>query len=120
MAASEKTRFQSGNVSTFVASSLRVREADKYTEIEKYLRLRGRNFVFEYHLPGTRRIYDIAILDYKIFIELDEKHHRNDFWNDAEKDVIAGQQGWLVYRIDMTGYTKPYPVEPILNIVRGL
>ncbi len=109
--ASSGTRFQSKVVTEANASALRSREWSKYTSVDSYLLCHEYNYQFEYLLPGTNFIYDLVIFDKKLLIEFDEIYHKNNVAADEIKTAAAKQQGWKLYRIDVSNNTIPYNYE---------
>ena len=103
------SRFTKHETLEVVANALRAREWHKYTEIDSILTLMERDYQFEYNLPGTRFIYDLAIFDSRLLIEFDEKYHLSIKKQDAVKDLAAIENGWELIRIDVRELQAPYP-----------
>lgn len=112
LAASKDTRFTSDNLDS-VSNSLRVREWGKYDLLHHYLLTCCISHTFEYTLPNTRWIYDLAIHDLNLLIEFDESYHSHTVQRDYEKDKAANEQGWHIVRIDVRSATIPYSVDLI-------
>lgn len=108
--ANKKTRFVTGSLNTS-DDGLRVREWDKYDTIHQMLSGLSIPHLFEYHIPGTHCVYDLALFDMWVLVEFDEPHHRKQKARDRddEKDLVARQNGWSVFRIDTGGLVAPYP-----------
>lgn len=85
------------------AKGLRKREAWKYKKIQAALNKKGVNFISEYPLIGTKYIFDLALVDSKIFIEFDSKYHKNkrQLPVDEDKEKMAKEHGWAVIRKSM-------------------
>ena len=77
------------------------RENWKYQEIQKYLTELGVKHEFEYVLGNY--IYDLALTDVKILYEFDGKEHNLKY--NREKDKLAVQQGWKLYRVPIKSNT---------------
>jgi very-short-patch-repair endonuclease len=84
-----------------IAAGLRVRESWKYEQIKQELLNKHETFEFEYVLPGGNYIYDLALLDKKIFVEFDSPYHKEakSKERDIKKDIYAEKFGWKVIRI---------------------
>lgn len=82
-----------------VANSLRVREAWKYSSIKNFLDKSNIRHQFEF--PCGSGIFDLALLDLKIFVEFDGPYHRNKTIEkiDNKKIIDAKNFGWNVIRI---------------------
>ena len=78
-------------------------ECWKYEKIDKILKDKNINYKFEYPMIGNDKlyIYDLALIDKKIIIEFDEKHHNDTRQRkiDAIKNEIAITSGWEIKRI---------------------
>ena len=112
-----KNYFTSNNLDE-IASGLRVREWDKYNNIHFFLISLSIPHLFEFNLPGTRWIFDLVLFDLNLFVEFDERYHCGNVEEDRMKDNDADLLGWNVYRINVIGVKKPYPVELISFIDR--
>lgn len=106
---SSNTRITSDNCLPSVASRLRSREWKKYEELDGFLLLMEFEYQFEFHLPDTRFIYDLAVFNKRLLIEFDEEYHRYNTKSDDEKDQAAIDQGWEIVRIDVRDFEAPYP-----------
>ena len=100
---------------------MKIRERDKYKEIEKYLVSANILHEFEFRLEekGALRIYDLALLNHNVFIEFDGKYHRckAQRQDDIFKDTFAKKQGWSVYRIETDG---EIPKEKVISVIKTL
>lgn len=83
------------------AKAQRAREAWKYVDLRGYLESTGQQFTFEYPLPGTSYIYDLALPDSGILVEFDSRHHASSTQreNDHKKDLAAALVGWQLVRV---------------------
>lgn len=117
IAGSEQTRFVSnqGHL-TVVANSLRAREWGKYENLHSYLLCHEEAHQFEYNIPGTRFIYDLALFEPRTLIEFDEPHHAYRKNNDTEKDKAAVENGWALLRIDVTGFELPFAADILKRV----
>jgi len=86
------------------ASALRSRESWKYTVLRGYLESIDLHFQFEYHLPDTPYIYDLALLDSMILVEFDGEYHNYPARRekDLKKDEAAYQSGWRLVRVPVS------------------
>lgn len=84
-----------------IAMGLRTREGWKYAEVRKLLEAAAQHHTFEWVLPGTDHIFDLAIHARQCLIEFDGAYHTNPLQKTADqvKDQAALQQGWAVTRI---------------------
>jgi very-short-patch-repair endonuclease/endogenous inhibitor of DNA gyrase (YacG/DUF329 family) len=78
---------------------LKKREAWKYINVKKHLENLNENFEFEYRMKDY--IYDLALIDKKIFIEFDGPDHDGlvQVERDLLKNKVANKNGWQVKRI---------------------
>ena len=83
-----------------IAKGLRRREWHKYKDIDKILNTLDIKHQFEYSMQEIG-IFDLAIFEQKILIELDGKYHNNLKQKkvDDNKDALAKIVGWDVVRI---------------------
>jgi very-short-patch-repair endonuclease len=92
---------KSNNIGTIesIANSLRVREDWKYSLIKSFLNKSNIRYQFEF--PCGSGIFDLALLDLKIFVEFDGPYHRNTTIKkiDDKKVIDAKNFGWNVVRI---------------------
>ncbi len=79
--------------------ALKKREAWKYVNVKKSLESLNENFEFEYRMEDY--IYDLALLDRKVFIEFDGPDHDGSVQieKDLLKNEVANKNGWQVQRI---------------------
>jgi len=72
-----------------ISDGLRTREAWKYKELESYLKSRGEPYKFEFVLPDTRHIFDLALPRLTVLIEFDGRYHRLEKQanRDSKKDI---------------------------------
>lgn len=112
IAGSINTRFIAGSLNT-ADDGLRVREWNKYDAIHRFLWSLSILHLFEYHIPGTNYVYDLALFDMCVLVEFDEAHHRKAkaMISDKNKDMVAQQNGWNVCRIDTANQAIPYSPE---------
>lgn len=115
--ASINTRWKSGTSLFFIPDALRKREWYKYESLYSYLLCHEEEHQFEYLLPGTNHIFDLSIPRKRTLIEFDEIYHRSRTEEDNNRDQIANQLGWNVYRIDVAKIAPPYPYELIFPIM---
>lgn len=94
------SNLEKGRELSSVASTLRKREAWKYTKIRIALDLMEVSYLFEYPLEG--RIFDLALLDKKILVEFDGLYHKSEEQVEIDqlKNKIASEQGWVIERIE--------------------
>jgi hypothetical protein len=84
--------------------ALKTREAWKYVLLKEVLESEGVLHEFEFLLPGTRRVYDLALLADKTLVEFDgPKGH--GYEDDRVKDRLAREAGWGVLRIPVPANT---------------
>ncbi len=92
-----------GNINTIqvIADGLRSREWRKYVKLDAYLRRKKVAHAFEFPLPSTRCIFDLALVDLKILVEFDGPHHSSsrNRRTDQKKDSVAKRRGWRVVRV---------------------
>lgn len=71
---------------------------------------------FEYHLPNTGWIFDLALFDLGVLVEFDERYHFTIVQRDSDalKDSVAQELGWEVCRVNTNGMKAPYPIK-LLN-----
>jgi very-short-patch-repair endonuclease len=90
-----------GNINTTDARAkgLRIREAWKYSLIKEFFDKSGIRYQFEF--PCGSGIFDLALLDLKIFVEFDGPYHNdgNIEQQDNKKTIEAKNFGWNVIRI---------------------
>lgn len=102
------------------ASSLRNREKWKYSKIERFLIAKGISYKFEFLLPDSKFIYDLALLDAKLLIEFDASYHTGrQLITDHEKERLAYNLGWKVVRIP-TKTNHIFPAVIIKNLCQTL
>jgi len=79
--------------------ALKKREAWKYINVKKCLESLNENFEFEYRMEDC--IYDLALMDRKLFIEFDGPDHDGpvQIERDSLKNKVANKNGWQVKRI---------------------
>ncbi len=111
-----KSRFSHDNLDK-VANSLRVREWSKYDLVHHYLLICSISHSFEYSLPNTRWIYDLAIHDLSLLIEFDESYHKSIVDLDIAKEQDANKEGWNLVRVDVTKESIPYSPNLIKNLL---
>lgn len=92
-----------------IASVLRVREAWKYAMLREFLENVREDHIFEYVLPDTNCIYDLALPKRKILVEFDAYHHASNKKRDAEKDEVAKNNGWGIMRITTSSHSVIHP-----------
>ncbi|EKD89727.1 MAG: hypothetical protein ACD_33C00002G0019 [uncultured bacterium] len=112
----KKNHFSKDNIQ-HIASGLRSREWNKYIEIYYYLKDKNISHIFEYNLPNTRYIYDLALFDLKLLIEFDEYYHISNTEVDKNKDLMAIKTGWKIKRIKINSKIKPYPVDLVMQFL---
>lgn len=80
---------------------LRKREMWKYERIKELLENKNIKHIFEYPLENAYHIFDLALMDYKIFIEFDGADHNYDpqIAVDNIKTEEAYKEGWTVIRV---------------------
>ena len=86
---------------TNISKLLKVREAWKYENIKSYLDSIDANYEFEYLID--KYVFDLALFDYKTFIEFDGSYHKQDYQQqetDKLKAETASKLGWKVIRVD--------------------
>lgn len=90
--------------STDAAACLKKREAWKYVKIKALLESKGEPHEFDYALPGTSSIYDLALFEQKLLIEFDGPSHNFSGQQvlDIVKDQVARLHGWDVLRIPVS------------------
>jgi len=83
-----------------IARGLRTRENWKYVELEKFLKYKEEEFVFEYVVGEG--IFDLALPDKKILIEFDGRYHGSSKQSqvDLRKEASAHKEGWQIIRIN--------------------
>jgi very-short-patch-repair endonuclease len=108
-------------ITLITSNSLRVREWEKYDSLHRYLLYSDVPHHFEYVIPGTNRVYDLALFDLSLLIEFDESHHNsiNYILDDIDKDNIARQNGWNIIRIKVELWMKPFPINLISQIIES-
>ena len=104
-----------------IAAGLRVREWDKYTLLSSVLNELKIDHCFEYVLPNTNYIFDLALFDKKLLIEFDGKYHE---WEkqrivDKQKSDIALVHGWQVVRINSEEKGAIHPESIMKFIPKG-
>jgi len=79
--------------------ALKKREAWKYVNVKNSLEDLNENFEFEYRMEDY--IYDLALIDRKIFIEFDGPDHDGPVQTERDllKSEFANKNGWEVKRI---------------------
>jgi very-short-patch-repair endonuclease len=98
------------------AETLRKREDWKYVKVKNLLTFLGENFEFEYSIPPY--VFDLCLLDRKLFIEFDGAYHSGkQLLIDAAKQKIAEKNGWKILRIKVSTNTivDPEFLYKILN-----
>jgi len=85
-----------------IANTLRNREWWKYEKLYSYLTTLNIPHQFEY--PIDNNIHDLALINKKIIIEFDGREHGSKEYlsNDSQRDKKAQDQGWIVYRINVS------------------
>ena len=85
--------------SKFACTALKSREAWKYAEIKTYLD--SLNVAYEFEYLVDKYIFDLALFDYKIFIEFDSDYHNSTDQQiiDMDKEQTAQRIGWKVIHI---------------------
>lgn len=83
------------------AKVLRKREAWKYRDLQHLLVFAGEEYQFEFALPETRHIFDLALVARKVLVEFDGAYHASpqQAAADVEKTAVAEEAGWRVVRI---------------------
>ena len=81
-----------------VDETLRRRELWKYKKLISFFEFKKENFKFEYNINDY--VYDLALIERKIFIEFDAINHLHpqQMLIDNEKDKLAEEHGWKVIR----------------------
>ena len=81
--------------------SLHIRECWKYEKLKSFLSVLKESYEFEY--PMGSYVYDLALVDRKIFIEFDGTYHSGSKQKevDEQKNLCAKISGWEIYRIDV-------------------
>jgi very-short-patch-repair endonuclease len=81
-----------------VEETLKLREAWKYVKLKEFLEFQKECFEFEYRLEDY--VFDLALIERKIFVEFDSVYHgsRDQIDIDTAKDVCAIKNGWKVIR----------------------
>jgi very-short-patch-repair endonuclease len=92
--------------------ALKRREAWKYERIKRFLERIKIPYEFEFMLPGTVKVFDLALPTLKTLIEFDGPNHKYLHVEDAYKTKIAYTQGWDVIRIPV----KPSTVIPLHKV----
>jgi very-short-patch-repair endonuclease/ribosomal protein L33 len=96
-----KNCYKSNNIGSIdsIAKGLRIREAWKYSLIKSFLDKSNIRYQFEF--PCGSGIFDLALLDLKVFIEFDGPYHNYEKIEqiDNKKTVDAKNFGWSVVRI---------------------
>jgi len=91
------------NINTIqsIANGLRVREWRKYEKLDAYLKRKKVVHVFEFPLPRTRYIFDLALVGLKTLVEFDGIYHKSmgQVKTDQQKDAVAKRRGWRVVRV---------------------
>lgn len=98
---------------------LKTREGWKYEEIKSYLDYANINYEFEYLVD--KYVFDLALFDYKIFIEFDSDYHLNSHQQEIDKlkRETATKLGWSVIHID-TDSNAVLPSSLISSIIQDL
>lgn len=87
-----------------IARLMKKREGWKYVELEALLKSLDINHEFEFLLPSTNYIYDLALFDQKLLIEFDGPDHKGlkQIAKDKVKEMVATVSGaWNVVRIEV-------------------
>lgn len=116
-AVGKKKNFSSMSAIHSIAKGLRTREWWKYIDLDAYLKRKKIAHVFEFSIPQTRRIFDLALVDLKVLVEFDGGEHScaRQRKIDHQKDSLAKRRGWRVVRIPDHG--KVLPPRSIKNLI---
>ena len=91
-----------------IARSLCTREGPRYQRLSRLLVRHGVSHRFEYNLPGTSVIFDLAIKDQgsKYLVEFDSAYHSEDVVRvkDHKKTRVGEKLGWKVIRISCPAF----------------
>ena len=98
---------------------LKKREAWKYQDIKSWLDKQSINHEFEYLV--NKYIFDLALFDYKTFIEFDSDYHLSDEQKviDESKAQTARNIGWDVIHV-ATDYSVVLPASSVIDIIENL
>lgn len=90
-----------------ISKGLRNREWWKYVDIDLKLKTLNLCYEFEYALPNTHYIFDLAVHSNKNLFEFDGSEHRSTKQKEVDivRDMEAKLQGWEVYHIDVESNT---------------
>lgn len=101
---------QSGEIR---AAALRSRESWKYVAVQNDLIKNHVRHQFEYSLPGSRNIFDLALFDSKLLVEFDGPDHKDisQIKRDRQRDATAAASGWFVIRISVNANEQIAPQE---------
>ncbi|MBF0554409.1 MAG: DUF559 domain-containing protein [Nitrospirae bacterium] len=88
------------NTVSAIADGLRSRESWKYEAVKKFLEEKCIRHQFEF--PCGRWIFDLALIDFRTFVEFDGKYHNSEIQTkkDEEKRIGAEEFGWKVVRVE--------------------
>lgn len=115
--ASGKKHVSNINTIQSIADALRAREWRKYVKLDAYLKRRKIAHVFEFSLPRTRYIFDLALTDLKVLIEFDGSDHKDprQVRVDNRRDRLAKKRGWRVARLlDAGGVLSPRSLSRVI------
>lgn len=98
---------------------LKKREAWKYQDIKSWLDKQSINHEFEYLVD--KYIFDLALFDYKTFIEFDSDYHLSDEQKaiDESKAQTARNIGWDVIHV-ATDCSVVLPASSVIDIIENL
>lgn len=88
--------------------AMQTREGWKYKNLGRWLTKKGEPHEFEYPLPGTPLLFDLALLERKTLVEFDGPEHSGPkaAARDQSKDRQAEKHGWKVIRIRVLPQAK--------------
>jgi len=97
-----------------ISGCMKKRNMHKYKDLMDLFNEREVRYEVEYVLGDY--VFNIALLDYKVFVEFDvidtHKWERNDRY-DKEKDEYAKKMGWQVVRIELAPKEVPFAYEVV-------
>lgn len=98
---------------------LKAREAWKYQEIKTYLDSINASYEFEYLV--NKYVFDLALFDYRTFIEFDSDYHKDIHQQEVDKlkGETASKIGWQVIHVH-TDYSVVLPTSLISSLVADL